>query len=159
MQKEFHDVKDMIQQLNDILSRPDGFPQIPETRNECQILQFPSKKRNGQYVMCPGQECESLVYHADQSRSMIEALGLDQNPFWVDRIKAFYGWYSTSASKTSLGPPQIVQIQHEKGLRWKDLGEMNVTSRTHTCVQAENPIHHVQLRRTRPCPRTTNSSM
>ena len=45
---------------------------IPATR----ILSFPAKKRNDQYVMCPEQECESLVYHADQSRSMIEVLFL-----------------------------------------------------------------------------------
>ena len=79
---EFHDVKDMIKQLNDILSRPGDFPQIPPTRKECQILHFPSNKRNGQYVMCPEHECESLVYYSDQSRSMIEVLGLDHHPFW-----------------------------------------------------------------------------
>ena len=67
----------MVTQLNDILSKPDGFPMIPATRKDCQILHFPAKKRNDQYVMCPEQECESLVYHADQSRSMIEVLGLE----------------------------------------------------------------------------------
>ena len=50
--------------------------------------------RNDQYVMCPEQECECLVYYGDQSRSMIDLLGLGQNPFWGDRVKAFYGWYS-----------------------------------------------------------------
>ena len=91
----------MIQQLNGILSRPDGFPQIPAPRRECKSLQFLSDKRNDQYVICPEQECKSLVYYSDQSRSMIDVLGLGQDPFWDDGVKAFYGWYLKSGSKTS----------------------------------------------------------
>ena len=49
--------------------------------------------------MCPEQKCESLVYYGDQSRSMIDVLGLDHNSFWEARVKAFYGWYSKSGSK------------------------------------------------------------
>ena len=49
-----------------------------------------SLKRNAQYVMRPEQECESLVYYGDQNRSMIDVLGLGQDPFW-HRIKYFYG--------------------------------------------------------------------
>ena len=92
---EFKDPDDMVQKLNDILSRPDGLPRIPETRTDCEILHFnKEKKRHNQYVMCPEQECESLIYHADQSRSRIEVLGLHRDPFWEARVKAFYGWYS-----------------------------------------------------------------
>ena len=98
---EFEDADQMVTQLNEILSKPDGFPAIPAPRKECQILVFPENKRNDQYVICPEQECESLVYHADQSRSMIEVLGLDQDPFWEPRVKAFHSWYSKSGSKTS----------------------------------------------------------
>ena len=49
--------------------------------------------------MCTEQECESLVYYGDQSRSMIDVLGLDHYLFWQARVKAFYGWYSKSGSK------------------------------------------------------------
>ena len=83
-----------------ILSKPIGFPQIPAPRKNCQSMTVPPDKRNGQYVMCPEQDCECLVYYGDQNRSMIDVLGLGQDPFWDDRVKDFYGWYNKSASKT-----------------------------------------------------------
>ena len=91
----------MIQQLNSILSKPHGFPQIPVPRKECRIKTFEPKKRNSQYVMCPEQDCESLVYFSDQNHSMIETLGLHQHPFWEERVKAFYKWFNKSASRSS----------------------------------------------------------
>ena len=84
---EFKDVNDMVHKLNAILSIPAGFPQIPAPRKDCRSMQFPPDKRNAQYVMCPEQECESLVYYGDQSRSVIDVLGLGQDPFWDDRVK------------------------------------------------------------------------
>ena len=42
----------------------------------------------------------ALSHYGDQNRSMIDVLGLGQEPFWDDRVKDFYGWYSKSASKT-----------------------------------------------------------
>ena len=71
---EFQDAEDMIQQLNSILSRPIGFPAIPAPRKNCHTMTFPPKKRHSQYVMCPEQDCESLVYMSDQNKSMIETL-------------------------------------------------------------------------------------
>ena len=79
---EFKDAEDMIQQLNSILSRPIGFPSIPAPRKDCHIMTFQPKKRHSQYVMCPEQDCESLVYMSDQNRSMIETLELHEDPFW-----------------------------------------------------------------------------
>ena len=149
---EFKDVDDMIQQLNGILSIPDAFPQIPAPRKDCKSIKFPSDKRNDQYVMCPEQESESLVYYSDQSRSMIDVLGLGQNPFWDDRVKAFYGWYSQSGSKTSQDAwtwegkdnqkwpttrgasrrnqsvpanPADRTDPNEKGLQWRDIDDLN----------------------------------
>ena len=58
---EFKDADDLIQQLKSILSRPIGFPSIPGPRNDCHIMTFQPKKRHSQYVMCPEQDCESLV--------------------------------------------------------------------------------------------------
>ena len=126
---------------------------IPATRKDCQTLHFQAKKRSDQYAMCPEQECEHLVHHADQSRGMIEVLGLDKNPFWKARVKAFYSWYSKSGSKTQYDAwtwegkdcekwpttkgyskrtqsvpanPADRQNPQEKGLRWKDIGEADL---------------------------------
>ena len=149
---EFKDVNDMVQKLNGILSIPHGFPQIPTPRKDCRSIQFPPDKRNDQYVMRLEQECECLVYFADQSRSMIDVLGLGQDPFWDDRVKAFYGWYSKSGSKTSQDAwtwegkdnqkwsttrgaskrnqsvpanPADRTDPKEKPLPWRDIGDLN----------------------------------
>ena len=90
----------MIQKLNEILSKPIGFPSIPTPRNDCHIMTFLPKKRHQQYVMCPEQDCENLVYMSDQNTSMIESLGLHEHPFWKERVEKFYGWFHKS-SKTS----------------------------------------------------------
>ena len=97
---EVKDVDDVIQKLNVIPSKPTGFPQIPAPRKDCMFMTFPIDQRSQQYVMCPEQDCESLVYYGDQSRSMIDVHGLGQEPFWYDRVKDFYKWYAKSASKT-----------------------------------------------------------
>ena len=98
---EFQDADDMIQQLNLILSKPHSFPPIPAPRKDCHTLTFVAKTRHHQYVMCPEQDCENLVYFSDQNRSMSETLDLHEHPFWEDRVKAFYKWFNKSASKTS----------------------------------------------------------
>ena len=162
---EFDDADQMVTELNDILSRPDGFPAIPATRKECQILIFPEKKRNHQYVMCPEQERECLVYHADQSRSMIEVLGLDQNPFWEPSVKAFHSWYCMSGSKTSRDAwiwegkdsqklyskgsskraqsvpanPADRQNPKEEGLRWADISEANLDESLYPGKESDPP--------------------
>ena len=64
-------------------------------------MTFEAKKRHSQYVMCPEQDCESLVYFSDQTKSMIETLDLHQHPFWKERVEKFYQWYNKSASRTS----------------------------------------------------------
>ena len=58
---EFESVEDMIEKLNDILSKPPGFPAIPPPRKDCHTLTFQPDKRHKQYVMCPEQDCEGLV--------------------------------------------------------------------------------------------------
>ena len=35
-----------------------------------------------QYVICPEQDCEWLVYMSDQNTSMVEALGIQDQPLW-----------------------------------------------------------------------------
>ena len=71
---EFNNVIHMFNTLNEILCKAEGFSEIPETRTECQIFSFPADQRHKQGVICPEQDCESLVYHNDQERSMIEVL-------------------------------------------------------------------------------------
>ena len=48
-------------------------------------VDFEADKRHHQYVMCPQQDCESLVYYSDQNRSMIDVLGLGQHLFFLGR--------------------------------------------------------------------------
>ena len=98
---EFKDADDMIQQLNSTLSKPHGSPPIPAPRKACQIMTFEAKKRHSQYVMCPEQDCENLVYFSDQTKSMIETLGLQEHPFWKERVEKFYQLYHKLASRTS----------------------------------------------------------
>ena len=84
---------------------------------------------------------------------MIEVLELHQEHFWEDRVKAFYGWYTKSGSKTaqdawtwegqdnqkwSTSRGSFKRAQSlpanpadrtdpiEQGLRWKDLGPINL---------------------------------
>ena len=96
---EFQDAEDMVQQLNGILSKAIRFPSIPAPRKDCHTI-FPPTKRHSQYVMCPEQDCESLVYMSDQNSSMIETLDLHEDPFWQERVEKFYGWFHKS-SRTS----------------------------------------------------------
>ena len=97
---EFKDEDDMIQQLNDILSKTLGFPQTPAPRKDCHTRMYPSNKTEKQYVSCPEQECECFVYMSDQNTSMIETLGLNGHPWWRERVEKFYSWY-TKSMKTS----------------------------------------------------------
>ena len=93
---EFGNAADMIQKLNDILAKPDGFPQIPAPRKECHTFWTEPKQRHKQYVICPEQDPECLVYMSDQSTSMVEALGIHDHPWWRQRVEDFYGWYTKS---------------------------------------------------------------
>ena len=90
---EFRDADDMIQQLNGILSKAFGFPSIPNPRKDCHTMTFPDKKRHSQCVMCPEKDCESLVYVSDQNKSVIETLGIHDDPFWQERVEKLYGWF------------------------------------------------------------------
>ena len=63
-------------------------------------MTFPPTKRHSQCVMCPEQDCESLVYMSDQSKSMIETLDIHEDPVWQERVEKFYGWFHKS-SRTS----------------------------------------------------------
>ena len=63
-------------------------------------MTFKGKSRHSHYVMCPEQDCENLVYMSDQNKSMIEILGIHEDPLWQERVEKFYGWFHKS-SKTS----------------------------------------------------------
>ena len=93
---EFASAADMIQKLNDILSKPDGFPQIPVPRTDCHTFYAKSNERHKQYVICPEQDCEWLVYMSDQSTSMVEAIGIGDHPWWRQRVDDFHEWQNKS---------------------------------------------------------------
>ena len=93
---EFDSAADVIQKLNDILAKAEGFPSIPVPRKDCHTLWMSSKQRFQQYVMCPEQDCECLVYMSDQNSSMVDAIGIGDHPWWRQRVEDFYGWYTKS---------------------------------------------------------------
>ena len=148
---EYRDADDMIQQLNALLAKPVGFPQIPDPGKDCHLFQAKPGYRHQQYVLCPEQDCEWLVYMSDQSMSMVEALGVQDRPLWQKRMQDYNDWQQkiNKGSKTSKesssstrpttcsrgsskrGQPVPVDISkrtnpEEKGLPWRDLGELNV---------------------------------
>ena len=138
------------------------------TRKDCQILFFAENKRNHQYVICPEQECECLVYHANQNRSMIEVLGLAQDPLWEPRVKAsIHGNPSPAprlrrmrghgkAKTVKNGPPKVrpseVKVflpiqQIDRILKNRDCNGQTLvkpTSSSPSCIQARSPILRVQ---------------
>ena len=117
-------------------------------------MTFPPDKRHKQYVMCPEQDCEGLVYMSDQNTSMVEALGLHGHPFWRERVEYFYKRFNKS-SKTSKDAwtweegkstsncsgtrgsskrHQSVPVNPadrpdpaEKGLPWRDIGDLDMS--------------------------------
>ena len=181
---EFKDPDDIVQQLNDILSRPDSFQ---GSLRQGQIARFSiSKRRTGMInMMCPEQECESLVYHADQSRSMIKFLvcikilsgkleskpSMDGTPSPAPRLTGMRGHGEAKTVKSGL-PPRVLpselratsvpanpadrQNPNEEGLRWKDLGEINLYESY--LRPGKDLIQHVQLARSSTCPSMTSSS-
>ena len=100
---QFQDANDMIQQLNGILAKPVGFPQIPDPRKDCHLFQANPGERHQQYVLCPEQDCEWLVYMSDQNTSMIEALDVQEHPLWKQRMQDYHDWQQkiNKGSKTS----------------------------------------------------------
>ena len=72
----------MITKLNGILNKSEGFPLNPTPRKDCHTLVLPSNKRFKQYVICPEQDCECLVYMSDLNTSMVEAIGIHEHPWW-----------------------------------------------------------------------------
>ena len=93
----------MIQQLNGLLAKPVGFPQIPDPRKDCHLSQANPGERHQQYVLCPEQDCEWLVYMSDQNTSMIEALDVQDHPLWKQRMQDYHDWQQkiNKGSKTS----------------------------------------------------------
>ena len=89
---EYANVTDMIQQLNEILAKPDGFPPIPTPRKDCHTFYAKPDERHKQYVICPEQDCEWLVYMSDQNTCMVEALGIQDQPLWALRVQDYYDW-------------------------------------------------------------------
>ena len=89
-----------MQGMHSIDANPALLLNVNVIKERCHTLTFPPIKRRQQYVVCPEQDCEGLVYMSDQNTSMIESLGIHENPFWKERVEYFYKWFNKS-SKTS----------------------------------------------------------
>ena len=90
---EFQDAADLIQQLNGILAKPVGFPQIPIPRKDCHTFYAKLDERR-KYVMNPEQDCEWLV--SDQNTSMVEAIGAHDHHLSSQRVHGYYEWQKKS---------------------------------------------------------------
>ena len=151
---EFKSVEDMIEKLNDILSKPRDFPAIPPPKEGLSHIDTPARQEAQACVMCPEQDCEALVYMSDQNTSMVEALGLHDHPFWRERVEYFYkrfnkfsktskdawtweegkGTSKWSAPRGSSKRHQSVPVNPadrpdpaEKGLPWRDIGDLDTS--------------------------------
>ena len=154
---EFQGVEDMIAKLNGVLAESEGFPQIPIAKKDCHTLVLPSNKRYKQYVICPEQDCECLVYMSDLNTSMVEAIGLHDHPWWRKRVEEFYSWHTKfvkprmhghgKKAVTPNGPlhlprvlpreaspflsiRQIVEIQQRKALHGKISDQLTLVTTT-----------------------------
>ena len=99
------------------------------------------KARKHCRVMCPEQDCESLVYMSDQNTSMIESIGLREHPFWKERVERFYGWFHKSSKPIR----QIVPIQRRRHFHGEIL-EISILALT-ICIQTIHPWKSVQSRK------------
>ena len=115
---EFQDAADMIQQLNSMLAKPIGFPQIPIPRKDCHIFYAKPDERHKQYVISPEQDCEWLVYMSDQNTSMVEAIGVHDHALWARRTVKL----TTNGDQWSHIQMSMVQIQlHSIHLKHRSL--------------------------------------
>ena len=112
---EFKDAERHDPEAQCDIVQADWFSINPSSKKDCHIMTFPPNKRHQQYVMCPEQDCESLVCMSDQKTSMIESIGLHDHPFWKERVEKFYGWFHKS-SKASKDAWTWEQGQHTS--RW-----------------------------------------
>ena len=96
---QFESIEQIRKVLNKILSQADDFVEFPKPRAECEILTFSKEDKNSkQLVICPEQDCETLVFHFDQAKSMIETLKLDEKFEWKG-VEKFHEWYDKIYNK------------------------------------------------------------
>ena len=184
---EFRDATDMIQKLNDRVAAPDGFPQIPVPRKDCNPFYAKENERHKQYVICPEQDCEWLVYMSDQNASMVEALGVHDHPLWAQRVQDYHDWqkkankgvktsknawvweegssskWSTASTRGSSKRGQSVPVDpskrtnpEEKGLPWRDLGEIGVRPEYLYPEDASIPCPAQKVEQLSPAKQATN---
>ena len=95
---EFESFDHLYQVLNQTRSKAKDFETVPAPRAKCRIMRFEKGSRHQQHVSCPEQDCENLVYHYDQLKSMIEILELQDTDEWHDCVKEFHHWYDKISS-------------------------------------------------------------
>ena len=92
---EFDSIEQMRQVLNSSLAQAEDFVEVKKPRAECGILTFSKDDKNSkQFVICPEQDCESLVFYFDQAKSMIETFNLHETFEWKERVEKFHEWYN-----------------------------------------------------------------
>ena len=79
--RDFDVVENMVETFNATLSQAPDFAKTPEINYSSRIC-YPKSGEYSEYKICPEIECKELVYALDQSKSMIEVLGLHDHPLW-----------------------------------------------------------------------------
>ena len=50
-------------------------------------------------MICPEQDCDTLVYYFDQAKSMLEMLNLHETFTCKERVEKFHEWYDKVYNK------------------------------------------------------------
>ena len=154
---------------------PMAFQQIPIPRKACHTFYAKPDERRKQYVISPVQDCEWLVYMSDQNTSMVEALGNQDHPLWVQRVQDYYDWqkksnkgvktskdswtweegssskWSTTSTRGSSKRGQSVPVDPSKAqvqrnwVLYGEISERSVLAKTTSILTMQS--FHVQLRR------------
>ena len=95
---DFNTVENMVDTLNETLSQAPDFATVPSI-NYANKVYYHKSGDYMQYKMCPETDAEELVYAFDQSKSMIEVIGLQDDPLWKKRVEVFKTWYKSPWAK------------------------------------------------------------
>ena len=180
--RQFDSFDHMRSTLNRFLPGTTDFVEAPQPRPECQILTFGSKdkKVSKQYVLCPEQDCESLVFYFDQSKSMIEIFELHETVEWKGRVEQFHerydaiykkdkwtweskddrkSWHTKEARDVLNASQSQQKYERQLHMRRQSHGKIlaKPLSKNPSCIQ--QMIHLVQLFILNQCQRETSSSI
>ena len=90
---DFNTVEHVLEIFNSTLSQKlhEAVPPINHAGRIC----YPKSGEYMQYKICPETDAEEPVYAFNQSKSMIEVIGLQEDPLWKQCVEVFKTWYKS----------------------------------------------------------------